>query len=298
MKMRVCRLLACLAFVLAALYAVACGYLWAVQPLLIFRPRAEITETPASYGLSYDDIFIAVETDGSGAERMHAWWVPNDGGDGRTILYLHGAALNIGANSDHARRLHSLGFSVLLISYRGFGRSDGEFPTEQNVYEDAEAGWRYLAEQRGIDPRTIFIYGHSLGGAVAIDLAARHPEAGGLIVEATFTSMRDMADTRPKYRLFPIEWILNQKFDSFSKVGRLRVPVLYLHGTADQVVPYRMSRELFERTPSPKRLVLIDGGGHNNSARVGGKIYLDAVKEFSAKPISMRLTLSDLPSCN
>jgi pimeloyl-ACP methyl ester carboxylesterase len=272
-----------LALVLAALYAVACGYLWAVQPRLIFRPRAEITETPGSYGLSYDDVFIAVETANGGVERMHAWWIPNEEGNGLTILYLHGAALNIGANSDHARRLYNCGFSVLLISYRGFGRSEGDFPTEQSVYEDAEAGWRYLTEGRGIEPRKVYIYGHSLGGAVAIELATKHPDAAGLIAEATFTSMRDMADTRPNYRFFPIELILNQNFDSLSKVERLRMPVLYLHGTADRVVPYRMSRELFEGTTSPKRLVLIDNGGHNNSARVGGKIYLEAVKEFSER---------------
>jgi len=281
--MRGFRLIAGLALVLSVLYAAACGYIWALQPRLIFTPRAEITETPGSHGLNYDDVFIPVESSSGTIERMHAWWVPNDAGEGLTIFYLHGAALNIGANSDHTRRLHDLGFNVFLISYRGFGRSEGQFPTEQSVYADAEAGWRFLTERRGMDPRKIYVYGHSLGGAVAIDLTVKHPEAAGLIAEATFTSMRDMAQTRSGYRFFPIEWILNQNFDSLSKVGWLRVPVLYLHGTADHVVPYRMSRELFEGTGSAKRVVLIDGGGHNNSARIGGKTYLDAVKEFSQK---------------
>jgi pimeloyl-ACP methyl ester carboxylesterase len=262
-------------------YAAASGYLWAVQPRLIFKPRAEITETPAAYGLRYEDVFVEVPA-ASGLQRMHAWWISNDPGNGLTILYLHGAALNIGANSDHARRLHSLGFNVFLISYRGFGRSEGGFPTEESVYEDAEAGWRYLTGERGMDPRALLIYGHSLGAAVAIDLAVRHPEAKGLIVEAAFTSMRAMADTRPTYRFFPIDLILNQNFDSISKVGRLRIPVLYLHGTDDRLVPHRMSRELFDRTLASKRLVFIDGGGHNNSGRVGGKLYLDAVSSFAA----------------
>lgn len=260
-------------------YVAACGYLWAAQPRLIFRPRAEITETPANFGLAHEDVFIEVAAAG-GVERMHAWWVPNDRDNGLTILYLHGAALNIGANSDHAQRLHSLGFNVFLISYRGFGRSEGQFPSEQSVYQDATAAWDYLTRERGIDPRAVIIYGHSLGGAVAIDLAVRHPDAAGLIVEASFTSMRALADTRAKYRIFPIDLILHQDFNSIAKVGKLQVPVLYLHGTADGVVPPDMSRELSERTASPYALVFIDGGGHNNSARIGGKIYLDAIRVF------------------
>ena len=262
-------------------YAAACGYLWAVQPRLIFRPRAEVIETPANYGLFHEDVFVEVPAVG-GVQRMHAWWVPNGLGNGLTILYLHGAALNIGANSDHARRLHSLGFNVFLISYRGFGRSDGDFPTEQSVFEDAAAGWSYLTGERGIDPQTLLIYGHSLGAAVAIDLAVRHPEARGLIVEAAFTSMRAMADTRPMYRFFPIDLILNQNFNSISKVGHIQIPVLYLHGTDDRLVPHSMSQQLFDRTLAPKWLVFIGGGGHNNSGRVGGKLYLDAISSFSA----------------
>lgn len=260
-------------------YAGACGYLWAMQARLIFRPRAEIQQTPADVGLRYEDVFLPVAaTRGEG--KLHAWWIPHHEGNGRTLLYLHGAALNIGANSDHARRFHGLGFSVFLISYRGFGRSSGEFPSEASVYEDAEAAWRYLTATRGVDPRRILIYGHSLGAAVAINLATRLPEAGGIVAEAAFTSMRDMAGLRASYRFFPIDWILSQKFDSASKVSRIRAPILFLHGTADRLVPYRMSQELYDRAPTPKRLVLIEGGGHNTSGRVGGSLYLDAISSF------------------
>jgi hypothetical protein len=277
---RVKRIAAGMILIFGALYTAACGYLWAMQPRLIFKPRQEISEAPADYGLAYEDVFVTVDSGSAGGERMHAWWIPHDGGHGLTLLYLHGAALNIGANCDHARRLHDLGFNVLLISYRGFGRSEGQFPSEQSVYQDAAAAWDYLTRERGIDPRAVIIYGHSLGGAVAIDLAVRYPDAAGLIVEASFTSMRALADTRPKYRIFPIDLILHQDFNSIAKVGNLQVPILYLHGTADGVVPPDMSRELSERTASPYALVFIDGGGHNNSARIGGKIYIDAVREF------------------
>ena len=188
--------------------------------------------------------------------------------------------MNIAANITHARRFQRLGFSVFLVSYRGYGKSDGMFPSEATVYSDARAAWSYLTEQKGIDPGSILIYGHSLGGAVAIELATNYPEAGGLIIEAAFTSIADMAREIPKYRFFPLDLIVHQRFESIKKVGRLQVPVLYLHGTSDQLVPPEMSRKLYQQTASAKRLKFIKGGGHNNSAAVGGDEYLQAVKNF------------------
>ena len=148
------------------------------------------------------------------------------------------------------------------------------------VYADARAAWRYLTEQKGIDPASVFIYGHSLGGAVAIELALAQPAAAGLIIEATFTSIADMARGIPRYRIFPLDLIVHQRFESIKKVSRLQVPVLYLHGTDDRLVPPEMSRELYRHTASAKQLKFITGGGHNNSASVGGDEYLKAVKNF------------------
>jgi len=268
------------ASLIALLYTLGCAYLWSQQTRFIFRPQRQITSTPADTGLSYEDVFIPVAGDSGGVERVNAWWIPSATAGKSTLLYLHGSALNISANVEHAKRFHGLGFAVLLLSYRGYGRSDGDFPSESKVYQDAEAAWQYLVTKREIAPDDIVIYGHSLGGAVAIDLAVRHPAARGLIVEATFTSIYDMAVRGGAYRVFPLDLILTQRFDSLSKVDRLRVPVLYLHGTKDSVAPFDMSRRLYERTRAPKRLQLILGGGHNNSARVGGSVYLQAVKEF------------------
>jgi pimeloyl-ACP methyl ester carboxylesterase len=266
--------------VLLTLYAFTSTYLWARQAHFIFSPKRSIANTPAEYQLPFEDVYVPVN-DGNGKnECIHAWWIPAEYPSDRYLLYLHGSALNIGANIDHARRFHHMGFSVFLISYRGYGKSDGTFPTEAQVYSDAQAAWTYLVEQKGIDPGAVFIYGHSLGGAVAIQLAVNNPAAGGLIVEAAFTSIADMARQIPKYRIFPIEIIVHQRFDSIKKVSRLQVPVLYIHGTDDKLVPYEMSRELYKRTSSSKQLKLIPGGGHNNSAAVGGAEYLHAVKNF------------------
>jgi len=274
------RLLIATLVLLIAIYASTSAYIWARQAHFIFRPERIISKTPAEYQLPFEDVYVDVN-DGNGKnERIHAWWIPAGNPVDRCLIYLHGSALNIEANITHARRFHHMGFSVFLVSYRGYGKSDGTFPTEGQVYADAQAAWTYLVEQKGIDPKAIFIYGHSLGGAVAIQLAIDNPAAGGLIVEAAFTSIADMARRIPKYRIFPLELIVHERFDSIEKVGRLQPPVLYIHGTDDKLVPSEMSSELYKRTASSKQLKFIPGGGHNNSASVGGDEYLQAVKNF------------------
>jgi pimeloyl-ACP methyl ester carboxylesterase len=274
------RIIAGLSGVAVMAYAFACIYIWAKQKDLIFTPQQELSKTPSDYHLVFEDLYLPVASNNGRVEHIHCWWIPADNPSDRYLLYLHGSALNIGANISHARRFKNLGFSVLLISYRGYGHSDGNFPTEAQVYADAETAWNYLVKSRGIRPGNIFIYGHSLGGAVAINLAISHPDARGLIVEGTFTSIADMGRRHKIYRLLPVDLIAHQRFDSISKIRHLKMPVLFLHGTEDKVVPFAMSRQLYDHTPAPKTLKLIHGGGHNNSASVGGAEYLRAVRKF------------------
>src|SRR6476469_492368 len=205
----------------------------------------------------------------------------NKGGLGGVVLYLHGNDSNVGANVDHAYRFHRLGVSVFVIDYRGYGKSQGDFPSESQVYEDAQLAWDYLVKQRGINPNQIYIYGHSLGGAIAIDLAVRHPEAAGLIVEGSFTSTRAMVNfQKGLFWMFPIDLLLTQRFDSLSKVDRLQMPVLFIHGTADNVVPVEMSKKMFEAAPEPKQLYIVPDGGHTNVAQIGGAEYLQILSQF------------------
>jgi pimeloyl-ACP methyl ester carboxylesterase len=267
---------------MSVIYALACTFLWARQGRFIYMPQREIKKTPATVQLPYKDVYIAVNNTNGRTERIHAWWVPSRNNNGDVLLYLHGSALNMGANVNALRRLHNLGFAVLIVSYRGYGLSDGEFPSETLLYADAEASWNYLVAQKQIEPSKIYIYGHSIGGAVAIDLAVRHPDAAGLIVESTFTSIIDVARLKVKYRLFPLDLIVHQRFDSLGKVPQLRIPALFIHGTNDHLIPFEMSRLLYARTPQPKSLKLIPGGGHNDSATVGGDAYLAAVLDFVA----------------
>ena len=267
----------------AIAYLLICVGLFFGQNRLIFVPSRQIEGTPAEMGLKYEEIWLPVENSKSKAEKIQAWWIPSSHPRDRVLLYLHGNGGNISNNLGRAKRYHRLGFSVLLIDYRGYGRSGGDFPSEKSVYQDAQTAWDYLVNNRQIPPQNIFIYGHSLGGAIAIDLAARQPHSGGVIVESTFTSMKQMADQAPLYRLFPINLILNQHFDSLGKLPLLQTPLLLIHGEQDTTVPATMSQTLFDKAIVPKKLLLVPNADHNDVSYIGDKNYDAAVQGFVAE---------------
>lgn len=270
-----------LASVSALLYLLACIYMLGTQRQHIFEPTPLLQTTPDRIGMKFEEVRIP---SGSGAERgeLYAWWIPAEQAGAPTMLYLHGNDKNIGYGHDvdNAGRMHSLGYNLLMIDYRGYGKSTGGEPSEIKVYEDAEAAWNYLLKQRSTPQRT-FIYGHSLGGAIAIDLAMRHPESAGLIAESTFTSMSDMG--KRKYSYLPVDWLLNQRFDSLDKVSKLKIPVLFIHGTWDRRIPWQMSQRLFDQTPQPKFMKLIEGGEHNNNSSIAWLEYRDTLIAFVQK---------------
>ena len=252
--------------------------LW--QNRLIFKPSSTIEITPEELSLPYQEIWLPVPNQGENSPKMHGFWLPNTSPNSPVILYLHGNGGNVSSNLWHAKRFHSLGFAVLLVDYRGYGKSGGDFPTEQQVYEDAQIMWDYLVQERGIKPHDIIVYGHSLGGAIAIDLASKNPQMAGLIIQGSFTSMADMVDFLGTYDLFPNGFILNQKFDSISKLKSLQVPLLFIHGEYDDIVPALMSKTLFDTAIAPKGLWLVDGANHNDVAKVSGDKYLQKILEF------------------
>jgi uncharacterized protein len=263
-----------------SLYIIACLFLYFQQARFIFFPRATIDTTPAAFNLQYQEVWLPVKTASSKVEKIHSWWIPASTPSNRVLLYLHGNGINIGANVAHASRFHRMGFSVLLPDYRGYGLSQGNFPSESQVYQDAQVAWNYLVKEKKIPANQIFIYGHSLGGAVAIDLAVKQPKAAGLIVESSFTSVADMVNHQQIYRIFPIKLLLHQRFDSIDKVGSLAMPVLFIHGTADWQVPASMSQQLYEAAPQLKQIFLVPKAGHNNTAEVAGSQYFQVVQQF------------------
>jgi uncharacterized protein len=218
---------------------------------------------------------------GDKTQHVNSWWWPADNPKAPAVLYLHGALWNLTGQLIRMKQLHDFGFSVLAIDYRGFGKSDGDLPSEQTVYEDARVAWQRLSELQP-DPKRRFIYGHSLGGAIAIDLAShlgQQAPARGLIVESSFTTLADIAKSL-SYPWLPLQLVLSQKFDAVDKIAQVSMPVLIVHGTDDPYVPSHFSEKLFEAATGHKKLLLVEGGTHNNSMRVGESAYRHAFREL------------------
>ena len=242
--------------ILATLYLASCLLLRYGQAKLIFHPHWQIRSTPKEYGLDYQNVWLSIDRD-----KIHGWWIPASESSAPALLYFHGNGSNNGDLVETAAIFHRLGLSVLLIDYRGYGKSSPIFPNETRVYEDAEAAWQYLTQARLIEPQRIFVYGHSLGGAVAIDLATKHPKMAGLITEGTFTSIKDMASLSSVFKIFPLDWVITQRFDSITKIQFLQVPLLILHGAADETIPLFMSQELYAAASKPKQLEIFQQAG-------------------------------------
>jgi fermentation-respiration switch protein FrsA (DUF1100 family) len=209
--------------------------------------------------------------------RLHSWWVQRrEGGDDPVVLFFHGNAGNLSHRAELAIELcERVPARVVLAGYRGYGRSEGS-PSEDGLYRDARAAWQVLTGKHGVPPERIVIYGKSLGGAVAVDLAAAVGPAG-LIVESSFTSVPDMA--RRHYPFVP-RGVIRTRMDSLSKIGAVSCPKLFVHSTADEIVPFELGRKLYEAAPEPKRFFEIAGAGHNETRMVGGEGHLAALAEF------------------
>jgi len=247
---------------------------WYAQAKIIFHPSRDVDVTPKELGVRFDDVLLPLNGD-----QLAGWWVPAEAASARTLLYLHGNAGNVAANVHHVLRLRNAGLNVFIFDYRGYGHSTGGPPREKVLYEDAERAWKYLVGERNTAPAQIVIYGHSLGGAVAIELASHHPEAGALITESTFTSIRDLADGT-LYAYLPLGLIVTERFDSISKIGSIHLPKLILHGEADPMTPPRMAHRLYEAAADPKQIGMIPGGGHDNSAVANAGAYFAALNRF------------------
>lgn len=219
-------------------------------------------------------------------QSLHAWWWPAQRADAPAILYLHGVRWNLTGQLFRIEQLHAMGYSVLAVDYRGFGQSRGDLPSEATVYEDAQVAWERFAQLQP-DRNKRLIFGHSLGGAVAVELAAKlsrqaqkdgSPSAArGLILESTFTSLGDVAAVVADTAL-PVRWLLSQKFDSIDKIDQVGMPVLLVHGQNYRYVPPRFSQQLYEAAQQPKTLLLVPGASHNNSMSLAGPRYRQAIK--------------------
>jgi alpha-beta hydrolase superfamily lysophospholipase len=260
---------------LLAALAVAggCAYLSEKQGELIFSPVKGVWRGYSPERYNFDEHWVAVGTD----HKLHGWWLKGDDPKAPVVLYLHGARWNLTGSVTRIDRWRQLGFAVFAVDYRGFGKSSEVAPTEAYAYEDAEAAFDYLARIAPGRPR--YIVGHSLGGAIATELARRRPDASGLVLEATFTSVQEMVERSP-WGFLPVGLILTQRFDTLSKIGDVKVPVLITHGTRDSIVPFEMGERLYGAVKSPKRFIKVEGAGHHNLSGTAFDEYRTALGEL------------------
>jgi pimeloyl-ACP methyl ester carboxylesterase len=269
-------------------YAATCVALWGGQAHLIFEPESDLRTSPRDYPFAIQDVAIPMPGAQSPQDVLHGWWIPSRSSGAKAVLFLHGNEGNVSTNMERVEGLRQLGYSVLIIDYRGYGRSGGGFPDEAGVYRDAQAAWDHVVRDRHVAPSDVLIYGHSLGAAIAIELATHHPEALGLVVESGFTSIEDMAALDERYAILPVSLMLDQRFDSIRKVGRLALPVLFVHGTADKVVPFEMGRALYEATPAAAGFVAVPGAGHDDNAVRGGAMLRAELEGFVGQASARR----------
>jgi len=238
---------------------------------MIFYPVRGVEMTPTQLGIAGEEVFFEAE-DGV---RIHGFYLPAPGAR-RALLFLHGNAGNASHRLPNAAELAKLDCSVLVIDYRGYGLSGGR-ATESGTYADARAGLRHLVEQRGFSESRVIVFGRSLGGAVAVDLAQDRPLAG-VILESTFPSIADVASSAPGGAWLGA--LAGRRFDSAAKIGRIRAPLLFFHGDRDEVIRHELGRRLFEIAPSPKAFETIRGAGHNDLTQVGGRRYFERIRAF------------------
>lgn len=266
---------------LLVLLPIGCAKLEQTERELVFRIEPGTARWFSGLPAGVEDVQLQ-SPDLTAEESLHAWWWPAPRKDAPTLLYLHGSRWNLTGQLFRIEQLHAMGFSVLAVDYRGFGESRGALPSERSVYQDALIAWQHLVRLQP-EANKRFIYGHSLGGAVAVNLAhelaseEEAAQAAGLIVESSFTNLGDVAAAVTNTSL-PVRWLLSQEFDSLSKIGDVGIPVLIAHGRDDRYVPSRFSQALFDAASEPKQLLLIDGANHNNSLRMAGNSYRQALQ--------------------
>ena len=281
------------ALLVATLIALAgCSTLDEKQRTWIFQPSDRSWSGAVSAAEGMQDVWIDfTPLQSQQPVRLHGLWLAADepaavatkvantanASKGPILLYLHGARYNVQGSAPRIRRMQELGFSVLAVDYRGFGKSTYQLPSEDSAYEDARMAWNWLAEKYPNRPR--YIFGHSLGGPIAINLASEVNDERGTIVEGTFTSIADVVSST-RWGWMPVSLLITQRFDAVRKVSRIGSPLLVVHGGQDRLILPDLGRKLFEAAIEPKQFVLVEGGSHHNTNLVGQAQYRQALAQW------------------
>ena len=245
-----------------------------MQARYLYYPEREISADPSQVNLAYRDVML----DTADGEKIAAWFVPAaNEAEAASLLFFHGNAGNISDRLGSIQTFHELGLNVLIIDYRGYGRSSGK-PSEKGTRLDAEAAWTYLTGELAIPPERIIIFGRSLGGGVAVSLAASHQPAL-LVVESSFTSTMDMGQRM--FPLLPVHLLCRHRYDSEKTLKSVHCPVLVAHGPDDATIPFAHGRRLHAAANEPKQFVTLQGG-HNDGGMDSDRAYQRLLREWVA----------------
>ncbi len=262
-------ILAAAAFIVI-FYAVIAAKKFLNQSKYIYFPSRDMGPTPQDIGLDYEDLFFYTEDH----IKINGWFVPARK-KRPTLLFLHGNGGNISHRLELIQLLHHEGLPVLIIDYRGYGKSQGQ-PTERGTYLDAQAAMDYLEYQKGILPQDVVVYGRSLGGPIAARLAAAKNPAG-LILDSTFTSIKDLG--AELYPLLPVRRFLRFSYDTVHFIAKVQCPLLIIHSREDKYVPYHHAQDLYAKAKTQKDLLTIKGG-HNDGFLVSAAAYRQKLHHF------------------
>jgi hypothetical protein len=243
-----------------------------IENFFVFYPQRTLDYTPGAYGLKYKD----VRFESSDGKRLHGWFFPPSV-NGPVILFCHGNAGNISHRLENLEGLLRNGLGVFIFDYKGYGKSEGR-PSEKGIYADGLSAHDYLVNREGIPPEQIVLFGRSLGGAVAIEVALQR-KARALILESAFTSLRDMGRSIFLFRAF--SGLMPTHYNNAEKIPRVGIPLLIFHGTHDELVPFSMGKALFDAAKEPKYFYPIEGAGHNDTFIVGGRHYYQRLARFA-----------------
>jgi uncharacterized protein len=270
--------LALAAAVLVPLVLAGCATLDEQQRKWVFQPSKQSWWGGTAAAEGMQDVWIDFHSREADAPvRLSGLWLPQPRADAPLLLYLHGARWDVRSSAFRMRRMHELGFAVLGIDYRGFGQSTDALPSETTAYEDARAAWDWLARQHPGPPR--YVFGHSLGSAIAVQLASEVDDESGVLVEGSFTSLPDVVGSF-RWGWLPVGPLITQRFDAGARVAQLGSPLLVVHGGQDSLIVPELGRALYERAREPKRFVLVEGGSHHNTNAVGQAQYREAMHEL------------------
>lgn len=253
-------------------YLVFLGYIYLFQHRLVYVPFSDLDSDPARIGLSYREIFMDVP-----GGKIHAWFVPAEDERG-VVLFCHGNAGNISHRLQTIEMLHSLDMSIMIFDYQGYGKSSGK-PGEKKTYLDARAAWDYLVEHKKIEPEKIFVFGRSLGGAIAADLATQTCPAG-VILESTFTGVKDLGSEL--FSFLPVRILSRFEYDTLNKLKKISSPVMIIHSPDDEIIPYSHGKKLYKDAQEPKYFTEIHGG-HNTGYLDSRELYLKELNAFFSR---------------